>query len=94
MTLTGCVGRAAQLGFLASLIGEKITGFGPLKQFGLETGIPLGQVCACPAFMSSDNVPGVVERVMQAYEKHCLAVCLGSHCLPATGSCCFPPPRL
>lgn len=38
------VGRTAQLGFLASLIGEKITGFGPLKQFGLETGIPLGQV--------------------------------------------------
>ncbi|KAK9838122.1 hypothetical protein WJX81_002596 [Elliptochloris bilobata] len=37
------VGRTAQLGFLASLIGEKVTGFGPLKQFGLETGIPLGQ---------------------------------------------------
>jgi len=36
--------NAAQLGFLASLIGEKVTGFGPLKQFGLETGIPLGQV--------------------------------------------------
>jgi hypothetical protein len=35
---------AAQLGFLASLIGEKVTGFGPLKQFGLETGIPLSQV--------------------------------------------------
>ena len=34
---------AAQLGFLASLIGEKVTGFGPLKQFGIETGIPLGQ---------------------------------------------------
>lgn len=31
-------GRTAQLGFLASLIGEKVTGYGPLKQFGLETG--------------------------------------------------------
>jgi photosystem II protein len=37
------VGRTAQLGFLAAVIGEKVTGFGPLKQFGLETGIPLGQ---------------------------------------------------
>eukprot|EP00884_Botryococcus_braunii_P016384 jgi/Botrbrau1/3429/Bobra.139_1s0009.1 len=36
------VGRVAQLGFVASIIGEKVTGFGPLKQFGLETGIPLG----------------------------------------------------
>lgn len=35
-------GRVAQLGFVASIIGEKVTGFGPLKQFGLETGIPLG----------------------------------------------------
>ena len=33
-------GRTAQLGFLAAVIGEKVTGFGPLKQFGLETGVP------------------------------------------------------
>ena len=32
------VGRTAQLGFLAAVIGEKITGLGPLRQFGLETG--------------------------------------------------------
>lgn len=37
------VGRTAQLGFLASVIGEKVTGKGPLAQFGQETGIPLGQ---------------------------------------------------
>lgn len=36
------VGRTAQLGFLASVIGEKVTGKGPLTQFGIETGIPLG----------------------------------------------------
>ena len=35
------VGRVAQLGFAAALIGEAVTGVGPLAQFGLETGIPL-----------------------------------------------------
>eukprot|EP00873_Tetraselmis_striata_P041676 jgi/Tetstr1/461940/TSEL_007018.t1 len=35
------VGRMAQLGFAASLVGEVITGKGALAQFGLETGIPL-----------------------------------------------------
>lgn len=37
------VGRTAQLGFLAAVIGEKITGKGILRQIGLETGIPIGQ---------------------------------------------------
>lgn len=35
------VGRMAQLGFAFALIGESITGKGPLGQLGLETGIPL-----------------------------------------------------
>merc|ERR1711990_1209939 len=35
------VGRMAQLGFAASLIGEAITGKGALAQFNIETGIPL-----------------------------------------------------
>merc|ERR1712094_13411 len=35
------VGRVAQLGFAASLIGEVITGQGPLAQLNLEPGIPL-----------------------------------------------------
>jgi photosystem II protein len=35
------VGRLAALGFLASVVGELVTGQGPLAQFGLETGIPL-----------------------------------------------------
>jgi len=35
------VGRMAQLGFAASLIGEVITGKGALAQFNIETGIPL-----------------------------------------------------
>eukprot|EP00898_Chlorokybus_atmophyticus_P000259 jgi/Chlat1/1233/Chrsp115S00750 len=35
------VGRVAQLGFAASLIGEAITGQGPLAQFDIETGLPL-----------------------------------------------------
>ena len=35
------VGRVAQLGFASALIGEAITGVGPLAQLGLETGIPL-----------------------------------------------------
>lgn len=37
------VGRMAQLGFAASLIGEAITGQGILGQIGLETGIPLNE---------------------------------------------------
>eukprot|EP01026_Neomeris_dumetosa_P080782 TRINITY_DN89933_c0_g1_i1.p3 TRINITY_DN89933_c0_g1~~TRINITY_DN89933_c0_g1_i1.p3 ORF type:complete len:163 (-),score=31.62 TRINITY_DN89933_c0_g1_i1:222-710(-) len=35
------VGRVAQLGFAFSLIGEAITGKGPLAQFDIETGLPL-----------------------------------------------------
>ncbi|KAL4424977.1 hypothetical protein ABPG77_002862 [Micractinium sp. CCAP 211/92] len=35
------VGRVAQLGFAAGLIGEAITGKGILAQFDLETGLPL-----------------------------------------------------
>jgi photosystem II protein len=38
------VGRVAQLGFAASLIGEIATGKGPLEQLGLETGIPLYEI--------------------------------------------------
>ena len=45
------VGRVAQLGFAASLIGEAITGQGPLAQFNLETGIPLSD--AEPALLFS-----------------------------------------
>ena len=37
------VGRMAQLGFAAALLGESITGKGPLGQLGLETGIPLSE---------------------------------------------------
>jgi photosystem II protein len=37
------VGRTAQLGFLAAVIGEKVTGKGILSQVGIETGIPIGQ---------------------------------------------------
>ncbi|KAJ9506414.1 hypothetical protein QJQ45_004915 [Haematococcus lacustris] len=35
------VGRVAQLGFAASLIGETLTGKGALAQFDIETGLPL-----------------------------------------------------
>lgn len=34
-------GRMAQLGFVASLVGELLTGMGPLGQFSAETGIPV-----------------------------------------------------
>lgn len=48
------VGRVAQLGFAAALIGEVMTGQGPLVQLGYETGIPLQDaeaiVLAIPAF--------------------------------------------
>lgn len=37
------VGRVAQLGFASSIIGEALTGKGPLAQFNLETGIPLNE---------------------------------------------------
>ena len=37
------VGRMAQLGFAASLIGETLTGKGALAQFDIETGLPLSQ---------------------------------------------------
>jgi photosystem II 22kDa protein len=33
----------AQLGFAFALLGESITGKGPLAQFGLETGIPINE---------------------------------------------------
>ena len=35
------VGRMAMLGFASSLIGEILTGNGPLAQFDIETGLPL-----------------------------------------------------
>jgi len=35
------VGRMAQLGFAASLIGEVLTGKGALAQLNIETGVPL-----------------------------------------------------
>jgi photosystem II 22kDa protein len=35
------VGRVAQLGFAAELIGEMSTGKGPLAQLNMETGIPI-----------------------------------------------------
>jgi photosystem II 22kDa protein len=37
------VGRMAQLGFAAALLGEAVTGLGPLAQLGLETGVPLNE---------------------------------------------------
>ena len=37
------VGRMAMLGFAASLIGEVVTGQGPLNQLNMETGIPLSE---------------------------------------------------
>merc|ERR1711920_1115847 len=37
------VGRMAMLGFAASLIGEVLTGQGPLNQLNMETGIPLSE---------------------------------------------------
>jgi len=35
------VGRMAQIGFASSLLGEYLTGKGPLAQLGMETGIPI-----------------------------------------------------
>jgi hypothetical protein len=48
------VGRVAQLGFAASLIGETITGKGPLAQFDIETGINLlvSMRCLCTCYPS------------------------------------------
>eukprot|EP00887_Chlorella_sp_A99_P001356 scaffold8.g1356.t1 len=37
------VGRMAQLGFAAALLGEALTGKGILGQIGLETGLPLSE---------------------------------------------------
>eukprot|EP00878_Enallax_costatus_P015084 GHUV01015795.1.p1 GENE.GHUV01015795.1~~GHUV01015795.1.p1 ORF type:complete len:188 (+),score=63.76 GHUV01015795.1:158-721(+) len=37
-------GRMAQLGFAASLIGELVTGLGPLGQFSAESGIPVQNI--------------------------------------------------
>lgn len=37
------MGRVAQLGFAAALIGEAVTGKGILGQVGLETGLPLNE---------------------------------------------------
>ncbi|CAI5499560.1 unnamed protein product [Closterium sp. Naga37s-1] len=38
------VGRVAQLGFAASLIGEVITGKGALAQLNIETGVPVSEI--------------------------------------------------
>jgi len=38
------VGRAAQLGFVFSIIGELITGKGALAQLNIETGVPLQEL--------------------------------------------------
>ena len=54
-------GRTAQLGFLAALIGEKVTGRGILGQLGLETGVPLGAAAfGLVRLQSSIAVFGVV----------------------------------
>eukprot|EP00897_Mesotaenium_endlicherianum_P004588 jgi/Mesen1/4157/ME000219S03287 len=37
------VGRLAMLGFAASILGEALTGKGPLAQFDIETGLPLSE---------------------------------------------------
>lgn len=56
------VGRTAQLGFLASVIGEKITGKGPLGQFSIGTGVPLSQAgIGLIAFISFFLVAAVFE---------------------------------
>jgi hypothetical protein len=47
------VGRVAQLGFAAALIGEFLTGKGPLAQLGLETGECGDGPCLCRRATSS-----------------------------------------
>eukprot|EP00897_Mesotaenium_endlicherianum_P006988 jgi/Mesen1/6317/ME000325S05452 len=37
------VGRLAMLGFASSILGEALTGKGPLAQFDIETGLPLSE---------------------------------------------------
>lgn len=50
------VGRAAMVGFAASLIGEVLTGQGALAQFGLETGIPITDVDGIVVFIVIFNL--------------------------------------
>eukprot|EP00244_Chara_vulgaris_P008707 TRINITY_DN34_c0_g1_i1.p1 TRINITY_DN34_c0_g1~~TRINITY_DN34_c0_g1_i1.p1 ORF type:complete len:279 (-),score=34.24 TRINITY_DN34_c0_g1_i1:386-1222(-) len=38
------VGRIAQLGFVASILGEVITGKGALAQLNIETGVPISEI--------------------------------------------------
>lgn len=38
------VGRLAMLGFASALIGEVLTGKGAIAQFGIETGLPTGEI--------------------------------------------------
>ena len=38
------VGRLAQLGFVASIIGEVVTGKGALAQLNIETGVPIWEI--------------------------------------------------
>ena len=38
------VGRMAQLGFVASIIGEIVTGKGALAQLNIETGVPIWEL--------------------------------------------------
>ena len=38
------VGRMAQLGFVASIIGEIVSGKGALAQLNIETGVPVWEI--------------------------------------------------
>ena len=38
------VGRMAQLGFVASIIGEVVSGKGALAQLNFETGVPIWEI--------------------------------------------------
>ncbi|GBG85389.1 hypothetical protein CBR_g40031 [Chara braunii] len=38
------VGRMAQLGFVASILGEVLTGKGALAQLNIETGVPINEI--------------------------------------------------
>ena len=54
------VGRLAMLGFASSLVGELLTGSGPLKQFNLETGVPLQDAEPLVLFLIAFNLFGAI----------------------------------
>ena len=80
----------------AAIIGEKITGKGPLGQVGLETGIPLGQQSIF-ILVRAISLAGFSSLSLTMQLSHngmstlllCITQCVNVHCRPSSGFSCL-----